>query len=236
MSSGPARLGPVFLFLAWLVVVLAVGPARAEQQPINDYAGILSSAERAEMIDLVGRIRAKTGWRIMVAVIESVGGKKAGSSAADEIAGQYFRRWGLDRDGIKGCLIFMALAERKLKFKISPDLEKSLTTEDLARIRDRFMFPHFEREDYPAGLVNGLLALGARAAAIEQADLDLGRQPKGVPGRSREWIVVIILTLVVWFTYNKLKAGRRGPPRRDGLHSFGRFGGGFKPFDGGRIR
>ena len=235
MSSRPARLGPVFLFLAWLIAVPAVGPAGAEQQPINDYAGILSSAEQTKMTDLVGKIRAKTGWRIMVAVIESVGGKQAGSSAADEIAGQYFRRWGLDRNGVKGCLIFMALAERKLNFKVSPDLAKSLTAEDLARIRDEFIFPHFERPDYPAGLVNGLLALGARAAAIEQADLDLGRQPRGPTGRRWDWIVVIILTLTGWFTYNKLKAGRRGPPRRDGLHSFGRFGGGFKPFGGGRI-
>ena len=235
MSSRPARIGPVFLFLAWLIAAPAIGPALAEQPPINDYAGILPSKELDKITGLVEKIRAKTGWRIMVATVKSIGDGKAGSSGIDEIAGSYFRRWGLDRDGVKGCLIFIALDQRKLSFQVSPGLQKLLTGEDWALIRDRFMVPHFERPNYPAGVTNSLLALGAKAAAIEKVDLDLGSQPQEAPGRGWDYILVAFLAAVAWFTYNKLKARRQGPPRRNGVHGFGSFGGGFKPFDGGRI-
>jgi uncharacterized protein len=137
---------------------LPIPPAPTRR--VNDYAGVLSSAERERLeVELSARERA-TSNQVVVAIFPSLAGENLESFSI-----RLAQAWRVGQKGLDNGVIFLIfLQERKTRLEVGYGLEAALTDAIAASILRDVVAPRFREGKLAEGVEAGLDAV-ARAIA-----------------------------------------------------------------------
>jgi uncharacterized protein len=108
------------LALAWLWLVATVLAAPALTGRVNDYAGLLTSTQRGDIVRHIKRVEAMPRHPQIVVLLP----KTLDGDDVAHYAGEVFRAWKLGQhDENNGILIVVAPTERKLRIEVGYGLE-----------------------------------------------------------------------------------------------------------------
>lgn len=115
---------------------------------VNDFAGILSPAERESLAERCRSLRAKTGAGFVIVILNSLEGGQI-----DDFTNKLFKQWGVGQQGKdNGLLLVVALRDRKARLEVGYGLEPILPDALAGRILDEQLFPAFKQQRYGDGL------------------------------------------------------------------------------------
>lgn len=115
---------------------------------VNDYAGLLTAAEKAALEARCRQLRERTGAQIAVVTLKSL----EGGEVAD-FTNKLFGRWGVGgKAQDNGLMLLVAVDERRSRIEVGYGLEPVITDAVAGRILDNVLRPHFRNGNYAAGL------------------------------------------------------------------------------------
>lgn len=159
---------------------------------VNDYAGVLSKAERDALEARCKRLREKTGAQLAVVTIKSLEGGQI-----DDFANKLFARWGIGhKDKKDGLLLIVAMDDRKSRIEVGYGLEPIIPDILAGRILDHQLKPQFRQGNYAAGLTAAVNALCELVEKGEPADRNAlaAKEPQS-PGD--KFVLAMFLALFV---------------------------------------
>lgn len=211
---------------------------------MNDYAGLLSAADRGRLESLLTEREGATGAQMVIAVFRSLEGENL-----EDFSIRLAERWRVGQRGLdNGVILLVFLAERRVRLEIGYGLEPVLPDAVASTIISEVIAPRFREGRYAAGLAEAVKAVFAR---IENP----GATPAARRGPPPEaWLPFVafgVVTLVIIAMIaaallgnrhvRRFGPGRRGytagpggwyvPPISPGWRGGGSFGGG--GFSGG---
>jgi uncharacterized protein len=146
------------VFLAFLILPVA---SLAQEIPtltkyVNDYAGVLSGSERAQINDLCAQIEQNSTVEIAVLTVNSTQ-----PLSIDQYAVQVFEKNGIGKkDTNNGLLIVAAIDDRKWRFEVGYGLEPIINDAKAGRIGRAYLVLNFQNEEYGQGLYQAVEAVG----------------------------------------------------------------------------
>lgn len=129
--------------------------ASALQNHIDDGAGILPAAQKAQTETRLDAFERMTGHQLVVVTIPSLGGKDIARYAAD-LANERGIGRQAKNDGI---LLLVAPNERQARIAVGRGLEAVLSDAASAEIMEMTIVPLFRRGDMPTGIDAGVAAI-----------------------------------------------------------------------------
>jgi uncharacterized protein len=211
----------------------------------QDQAGLLSPALRRRVDAQLLAYEQKTGHQLILLTLPSLEG-----DPLEDFTIHVMESWKLgNKDRDDGLLLFVAVAERKIRIEVGQGLEGDVTDAVSSRIINEIMQPAFRRGDMEGGIVQGLKALMTATGA---PDIPLPATP-GARTQRRDvgfpplgFIVVMIVLALLgsgrgrrggwgWGAAPMMFGGRRGGFGGGGFGGggFGGGGGGSPPRGGG---
>jgi uncharacterized protein len=221
---------------------------------VNDFASVLDPATRAEMEDLLTRLRQATGAEVTVVTLPTIGEHDEG-----EVALAIGRKWGVGGradigDPRRNAGMVVLLVPRQnhqpgtghVRIEVGQGLEGIVTDAASGQIRREVMGPYLAREEYGPALTSGvreLTSLVARGYGVTDSTLAMAPRPVAVRRPSSQFVSLLPLLLFILFIAFANRGGRRrrvywgGGPWIGGGGwgggGFGGGGGGFGGFGGG---
>jgi uncharacterized protein len=133
--------------------VLVLPPAPAAR--INDYAGVLNPAARAELEASAAAQERRTGHQVAVAVFRSLEGEDL-----EDVSIRLAQQWRLGRRGLDdGAILLVFVDDRRLRIEVGYGLEDRLTDAMADAIIRNEIAPRFREGRYAEGLEAGLAAI-----------------------------------------------------------------------------
>ncbi len=119
---------------------------------VNDFAGVLSSADRALLENKLSGLEKSTGNEVSIVTISSLG-----SDTIENFAVNLYKDWGLGKKGVdNGALILVAIDDRQMRIEVGYGLEPTLTDITTSHIISDTITPFFKNGDYAGGLSTGV--------------------------------------------------------------------------------
>jgi uncharacterized protein len=205
--------------LAAALVLLASGISAQEELPtdrllrslrptadVNDFAGILTPAERESLEDRCRKLREKTGAQLAVVTLKSLEGGQI-----DDFAVKLFKQWGIgQKDQKNGILLLVAIQDRKARIEVGYGLEPILPDALAGRILNDQLFPAFKQRRYAGGLnaaVERIAAIVEKNEPAPQGAAGGGNLPAGDPFQ----LILALgfaIALLSWFIGGSLRSGQ----------------------------
>lgn len=224
---------------------------------VNDIASVIDADSRAQMEDLIERVRSATGAELAVVTLPSIGEHDPAA-----VALAIGRKWKVGAkaqigDPRRNAGIVMLLVPRRagdpnsghIRIEVGQGLEGVVTDASAGQVRD-VMRPYLAQGQYGPGLLLGVRALSsliARGYGVSDSALTAYRAPAagGDNSPSIGNILPVLLFILFMLIASGALGGRRR--RRRGVYwggpwigggwgsggGFGRGGGGFGGFGGG---
>lgn len=200
---------------------------------VNDYAGLLTPAQRAELERTLADFERRTTNQLLVATFESTEG-----GVPEDVSIRLAEKWKVgSRNNDNGLILVVFVKERKVRFEVGYGLEGALPDALAIRIINNEVTPRFRQGDFPGGIAAGMSAAmraiegeySAPAGGTSQSQ----RVKKGIGGLIIPLIFVLIFifggrrgrSALMW--YMVLGGGRGGYTGGGGGFSGGGGGGGF---------
>jgi len=222
-----------FALLA-LALVLAFSPALALDIParptnyVNDYAGVLSAADREALNQDLKDFEKATSTQIFVAIFPSLEGEEHADFGV-----RLASAWKVGTKKDNGVLLDVFMKDRAIGIEVGYGLEGALPDVTCDRIIRDEMAPLFKQGDYAGGIKVGV----AKIQAATRGEYTAG--DSSASGDSSELSLfekVLIVGFIVLVIVLQLLFGKRGRSGRwssgGGFHSSGG-GGGFSGGGGG---
>jgi uncharacterized protein len=195
---------------------------------VIDEAGLLTSAERQSLTDMLAAYEQKTTNQVVVVTLKSLQG-----TSIEDYGYQLGRHWGIGQKGKdNGALLIVAPNERKVRIEVGYGLEGELTDAASKLIIENIIVPAFKSGQFGPGIVAGTGAI-LKVLSGEQA-VPATRTPLRLVDREQRplsavWIVVLLIGMVGAFALLCLLSDGGFDDRRfDGDYGGGGdFGGGF---------
>jgi uncharacterized protein len=168
-------------------------------QLVNDYAGVMSSAQRDALERTLADLSRKTGAQVAVVSLPSLEGGEV-----NDFANRLFEKWGIGQKGKdNGVLLLAAVNDRKVRIEVGFGLESLLPDAKTGRILDEYVIPRFKQNRYGDGLEAGALALAGiiagqsgvalQAKAPRPVPAQRVQQPQDLPG----WVIVFVVIVII---------------------------------------
>ena len=142
---------------------------------VNDFASVLTAAQRDALEERCKQVREKTGAQLAVVTLKSLEGGQI-----DDFAVKLFARWGIgQKDKKNGVLLLVTIQDRKARIEVGYGLEPILPDALAGRILTEQLFPAFRQQRYADGLtaaVNRVAEIVERnepAPANQQPNLNI---------------------------------------------------------------
>ncbi|MBN2017944.1 MAG: TPM domain-containing protein [Candidatus Cloacimonetes bacterium] len=209
-------------------------------QWVNDFAGVLSSSTVQQLNSLALEIKQKTGFELAVAIVKDLQGEDYYT-----YANKLYATWGVGSKDDEGCLILVAIDERKLKIEVGYGAEGFITDGLAGEIADTYMVPYLRNNNWNQGVLQGYLALASvigRHYGVQFDGVPEGPYPidgQDDPRRVIKFIIGFIVLMLIFgsrmgFLPFLFLGGMRGGRSSGGSWSSGSGGfGGFGGFGGG---
>lgn len=154
----------LFLYAALSVPAL-VPPAM--NGPVNDYAGLLDSAEKRQLTDFLTNLSDTKGIQIAVLTLPSLEGDDL-----ERFSIRTVEQWKLGKKGEdNGALLLIAVAEKKIRIEVGYGLESTLTDMQSGSIIRNIIAPAFRSGNYGKGIIGAVQTM-ANLAAGDVGDID----------------------------------------------------------------
>ncbi len=133
---------------------------------VTDTVGVLSTAEDAELEQVLSDYRDETSNEIAILIVDTVGGE-----AIADVAVEVGRAWGVGtEENDNGILILVSYADRELFLATGYGLEGAVPDIVAKGIIEEDIVPQFRSGDYVQGLRAGIDALKAHIAGEYTAE------------------------------------------------------------------
>jgi uncharacterized protein len=128
---------------------------------VNDFAGVLSAADRQRLEELASSLEARTGVEMAIVTVRTTG-----DVTIQMYAVRLFEAWGIGKRGRdNGILVLAAMEDRRVWVEVGYGLEGVLPDGKVGAILDRYLLPAFKEGRYGDGLYACAQALGAEVEA-----------------------------------------------------------------------
>jgi uncharacterized protein len=137
---------------------------------VNDYAGLLSSADRDRLERVMAEREGATGAQMAIAIFRSLDGQ-----SLEDFSVRLAQQWRIGRKGLdNGAILVVFVNDRKLRLEIGYGLEPLVPDAAAGQIIREALAPRFREGRYAAGLEAAVHAVFDRAGTG-------GRPPAGRP-------------------------------------------------------
>lgn len=180
---------------------------------VNDYAGILSAAEKGELERLLKETEEMTSAQVVLLTISSLSG-----DVLEDFSMRVAEDWKLGQAGQdNGVLLLVAVAERKIRIEVGYGLESILTDAKSGYIIRKNIVPKFKKGNYFSGIGSGLSTI----TGIIKKDFDISpeqlaefRKEQSKSKGSQLPIGLIVFVIIILLSF--FKRGTRGRGYRTG--------------------
>lgn len=160
---------------------------------INDYAGMLSPAQKQELEVLAQSLKEKSGAELAVAIVKSVEPLDPKLYAV-----KLFEKWRIGEKGKdNGLLILLAMEQRRIEVEVGYGLEGVLPDSRVGMILDQHAVPYFKQGDFAAGIIETAKAFSQIVLKGESAPLSGTRAASENDFSYLIYAIVIMLILGV---------------------------------------
>ena len=177
---------------------------------INDFAKVLTPADKAALAERCRALREKTGAGFVVVVIDSLEGGQI-----DEFANKLFKQWGIGQKGKdNGLLLLVSMRDHKARLEVGYGLEPIIPDALAGRILDEQLFPAFKQQRYAEGLkaaVNRAAELVERGEPAPPEARHKGRPPVPVPQQILMTAFLALFVLIGSFLLGAGIGAKAGP-------------------------
>ena len=209
------------LLLAAAPLMAAFPPVPALKQRVNDYAGMISPAARAEIEQKLAALEAEDGTQIAVLTVPSLQGEPI-----EEFSIRVAEAWKLgDEKRDNGALLIVSKGDRKVRIEVGYGLEGALTDLESGRIIRGVIQPAFKSGDFDAGFT------GAAEAMVAAVKGEFKAEPKKEKGDNPSIPLVLIILLALFLYLRQFGGRHHGGPFVSG--GWGGPGGGIFTSGGG---
>lgn len=217
---------------ATLCLLLASGSSVAALEPtadfyVNDYAGVLSTDTKEQIMSTAPALADKTGAQIVVLTVNSLEGL-----SPQDLAYATATEWGIGEQGKdNGLLILLAPKDGQIRVEIGYGLEGALNDAKAGRLIDTYALEHYRNGDFDRGTLELYKAL--LSAVMVEYDLEAlpGYEPlqEGLPIHPALLVIFLIMLIGLIMTLIIISrifrgGGTWGGGSHGGWH---RHGGGF---------
>jgi uncharacterized protein len=219
-------------FFLLLCVRLFAASIPPHQGYVTDTVGVLSQAEKAQMVAYSTQLAQKTGVQVATLVVQDMGGV-----SIEEYANKVFASWKIGNKEDQGVLFVVALNERRLRYEVGYGAEAWLTDGKAGELLDTYVVPEMKRKAVSRAIVQGHVAVIGVAANEFKIQMDMptqraAQQPVPLSGDAVLLVILGIVLLGVvtrgrifpWLLLMLLSASGGGRGGQGG--GFGGFGGG----------
>lgn len=157
---------------------LNTSPLPAPTAPVNDYAGVVDAATKAQLDKRLIDFKKSSGVEIGVAVV-----KTTGERAIFDYSLAVARGWkiGSKEDDNPSALLFVAIDDRKYFTQVSKDLEDELPDGIVGNLQRQYLVPEFRKQNYTKGISDTIEGYIKRIESVRSGKA----QPTASPAGSR---------------------------------------------------
>jgi len=157
-------------------------PSPTQEFFINDFADVLNYETEEKIYRLGKQLEDKTGAQVVLVTIDSLDGQDI-----NEYANKLFEKWGIgQKDVDNGILILFANAERLLRIEVGYGLEGAVPDIKTAEIRENYIRPYTQYDDFDSGLYSGYAAIVKEVAKEYNVEINADTSPSPGGGLSQE--------------------------------------------------
>lgn len=194
-SYGPARhryFVESFAAATVFVVLILAPAARADETPrtgIIDDAGVVRPDAMNQINGWLLELEQKTGAQLKIWTIDSTNGRDPYTLAMETA-----KKWKLgDKDKDNGCLVLIAVKDRKWRFVTGEGIEDVLPDLYCDTVAQNYFVPNFRKGDYSEGIRLGAAALATAIAKDEGVQLTgMPNVPVHTGRRGRSGIAAVV--------------------------------------------
>jgi uncharacterized protein len=195
-----------WLCMAGMLAAEPVFPPLTGQ--IVDEAGILSAADRQELMQTLAALEQKSSDQIVVYTAKSLQGYPI-----EDIGYRLGRFWKIGQEGTNnGVVLIVAPSERKVRIEVGRGLEPLLTDAMSKLIIQNAILPAFRRGDFPAGIKAGVRdirdVLLGDAAEVEKRARSL--KSRDAPAGEALTSLIVIGLFVAFVIFIMVRQARYG--------------------------
>lgn len=140
---------------------------------MNDYAGLLSAAERERLETLLAERERATGAQMAIAVFRSLEGE-----SLEDFSIRLAERWRVGRKDLdNGVILLVFVEDRRARMEVGYGLEPVVPDAEAGRIIREALAPAFREGRHAAGLEAAATAVYARIASADVRSRGGGRGP-----------------------------------------------------------
>ena len=172
----------------------------SENKYINDFAGVINSADKKVLKKILLNLEKRTGIELTIVTVDSIYNYETGDKSIESFAKRLFNTWGVGKkETNNGIMLLLAVTDRKIRVQLGqgyPDRYNSL----MKNVIDDKMIPYFKEGDYSRGIYEGVQGI-------------ISTVTKKVSWLSfyKYHIILAILIVVMLFAgINMLKQGKKG--------------------------
>src|SRR5438105_1124483 len=145
-------------YIGWMLTILGLIAAIAlPPKPthyVTDRAGVVTNAKALD--DKLAQFERDTSDQILVYVDQHL----PPDTTIEEMGSEAMHKWGVGQKGKdNGAILFVFIADRKMRIEVGYGLEGALTDAKSKRIIETVIKPAFKRGDYETGISNGVDAM-----------------------------------------------------------------------------
>jgi uncharacterized protein len=163
------------------------GYPEATDPYINDYAGLLSGEDAANVRALLMGLKREQGIEATVVTINSVGDYGTGDKTIERFATNLFNAWGIGhKERSDGVLMLVAVDDREIRIEVGSGYGESQTA-NMQEVINEHMIPTFKRNRYSQGIYRGARAVVGKLTGNWPEDLSIATassSPSTLPAQS----------------------------------------------------
>ena len=146
--------------VAPMVAFAYVSPGRATGL-VNDFASVLSVADKTSLEQQLTALQQQTSAEIAVAIVPTVGRDET----IETYAVKLFEEWGVGQKGKdNGALILVAIQDREMRIEVGYGMEGIIPDATAFAIVQKILTPKFAAGDFAGGLREAVTVMGAAIA------------------------------------------------------------------------
>lgn len=165
----------------------------ALQARVNDYAGLMSAADKREAEIYLETLEENTGIQIAVLTIKSLEGE-----SLEAYSMKVCERWKLGQKGEdNGALLLVSYNDHAVRIETGYGLEGLLTDTKSGLIIRNVIIPEFRNGNFSAGILKGVKNMGG--VASDNAELVAKSVQEEEEGQGASFLPVIIM--LIWLLF-----------------------------------
>lgn len=172
---------------------------------MNDYAGILTPADRERLEARIAERERATGAQVVVALFPSLDGENL-----EDVSIRLAERWRVGQKGLDNGVILLVFAkDRKVRFEVGYGLEGAIPDSVAGQIIRDAIAPAFREGRYAAGLEAAVTAIFAR---IDGTPESARARPRGVSVGPAQIALLFVVVVIAVLALGAFRASRRRSP------------------------